>query len=178
MRARALPLRIGLPLLLAVAPLRAQGEFEDYFRAAASHFGVSASEVGILAEWDIQADEVPVVLFVARRAGVSTDALAALRRSGRSWADLASQYGVNAGHFHVTLDEATPLGPLSRAYGEYRVRASAGWPAIRLEDREIVLLVNLRFLAEELGRSPADVLGALERAGSGPAAFRLLVTGR
>jgi hypothetical protein len=178
MRVRALSLRIGLPLLLAAAPAQAQGGFDDYFQAAASHFGVPAAEVGILAEWGLDPGEIPVVLFLARRAGVSTDALAALRRSGRSWADLASQYNVHAGHLHVTLDEGIPLGPLTRAYGEYRARGSAGWPAIRLEDSEVVLLVNLRFLADELARPHADVLAALDRGGSAPAAFRILVSGR
>jgi hypothetical protein len=167
--------------LAALAPgLRAQGAGEGldaYYRAAAEHFGVAASEVRILAEWNLAPDEVPVVLFLSRRGGVSADAIAALRRSGKSWADLGTQYGVHAGQLHVSLDEGIDLGPLGRAYGEFRGRPSSGWASIRLEDREVVTLVNLRFLADALNRPHAQVLSALARAGSAPAAYQDLVRG-
>ena len=60
----------------------------DYFRSVARYFSLPASEVSILAEWEIAPDEVPVVLFVARRSGVSPEAVVALRDSGQSWASL------------------------------------------------------------------------------------------
>jgi hypothetical protein len=173
-------LTIGLLVLLA-PPARAQaggGALDGYYRAAAEHFGVGVAEVQILAKWNLPPDEVPVVLFMARRGGISADAVAALRGSGRSWADLGSRYGVHAGLIHVDLPDDTALGPLARAYGEYRGRSSAGWPSIRLEDREVVLLVNLRFLSEAVNRPAADVLGALARTSSAAEAYQALVRGQ
>ena len=176
MRPRTVSFAVAFLALFAPA-LTAQG-VDQYYRAAAEHFGVPASEVRIIAEWELPPGEVPVVLFLSRRGGISADAIAALRRNGRSWADLASQYGVHAGQLHVSLDDAVALGPLSRAYEQYRGRPSSGWPSIRLEDGEIVALVNIRFIADALNRPYADVLGALTRAGSAPDAYVLLVRGR
>lgn len=167
------PFSVGAPAL-AQSPAALEG----YYRAASEHFGVAVAEVQILAEWGLPSDEVPVVLFMARRGGISADAVAALRDSGRAWADLGSRYGVHAGLLHVELPDGAPLGPLARAYGEYRERGSAGWPSMRLEDREVVLLVNLRFLAEAVNRPPAEVLAALARAGSAADAYQSLVRGQ
>ena len=55
-------------------------------------------EVSILADWEIEADEVPVVLFVATRSGVSPEAVVALRDSGQSWGALTARgVGVHCG---------------------------------------------------------------------------------
>lgn len=176
-----IPRLIALVLLLLAAP-RAEAQsaatLEGYYRAASEHFGVAVAEVQILAEWGLPADEVPVVLFMARRGGISADAVAALRDSGRSWSDLGSRYGVHAGALHVELPEGAALGPLARAYGEYGARGSAGWPGIRLEDREVVLLVNLRFLSEAVNRPPAEVLAVLASAPSAADAYQSLVRGQ
>lgn len=176
--------RHPLPVLvlgfLALLPFRASaqaGGLDAYYRAAGEHFGVTEGEVQILSDWNLPPEEVPVVLFVARRGGVSADAVAALRRSGKSWADLGSRYGVHAGMLHVELDGAADLGLLAHAYDEYRQQPSSAWPGIRLDDPEIVALVNLRFLMEALRRSPEEVLAAMVRAGSAPDAYRLLVRG-
>lgn len=176
-----IPLMLALATLLAAAPpahAQSAAALEAYHRAASEHFGVAVAEVQILAEWGLPSDEVPVVLFMARRGGISADAVAALRGSGRNWADLGSRYGVHAGVLHVDLPEGAALGPLARAYGEYRDRGSAAWPGIRLEDREVVLLVNLRFLAEATNRQPAEVLAALASAGSAADAYQSLVRGQ
>lgn len=178
MRPRLVSLAPLSCLLLLPAALPAQDAgVEGYYRAAAEHFGVASSELEILAEWELQPGEVPVVLFIARRGGVSTDAVAALRGAGQSWADLGTRFGVHAGNLHVELPDGTAYGPLARAYGEFDGRPSSGWPSIRLEDREVVLLVNLRFLADAVNRPAADVLDALARSGSAPAAYAALVRG-
>ena len=42
-----------------------------YLRAVAEFFRVPASEMEIMRDWRLPADEIPVVLFLANRAGVS-----------------------------------------------------------------------------------------------------------
>lgn len=180
MRVTSVP--IAAALLLAASPQAAaaqagSGGLDTYYRAVGEYFGVGVSEVRILAEWRLPPGEIPVVLLVARRGGVSPDAVVALRRSGRAWADLASRYGVHAGQLHVGLSEGAALGPLERAYGEYESKPSSSWPGIRLDDAEFVALVNLRFLSDHLGRPAGPVLQALIRGGAPPEAYRLLVRG-
>jgi hypothetical protein len=168
-----LTLALGMALSMPDGALRAQGS-GPYLEAVAEHFGVSPDEVRILSGWGVQPDEIPVVLTIAAAAGVSTDAVLALRRSGRSWGDLATRYSFSAARLYVPLPEGRPLGALERIYGEYRSRPSTAWAGIDVQDTEMVGLVNLRFLAEFLGQPPAAVLDAWVRTGSGVAAFAAL----
>ena len=150
------------------------GVREAYFRAVAEHFEVPIGEVTILGDWELEPDEVPVVLFLSSRAGVSPDALIGLRQSGRPWREVASRFGLGVRTFHLPLPEDASLGPLGRAYGEFRGRPSHEWNQIELDDREIISLVNLRVLSEEVGVSPLRVLQSWEDAGSFVAGFASL----
>lgn len=149
----------ALVAVLAIAPaIRGQDVRDAYFRAVAEYFDLPASEISILGEWRMPADEIPVVLFLAHHAGVSPEAIVALRRSGRGWSDLASRYQVDAAQFYVPLPEGAPAGVLQSAYDRYRSVPTSGWSQVSLADRDIVALVNLRLLAQTLHAAPEDVL--------------------
>ena len=117
----------------------------------------SPEEVSILADWEIEPDEVPVVLFVARRSGVSPEAVVALRDSGRSWADLTGRYRVSASALHVPIRDDAPAGALSGAYERFRSTPVSDWSTLRLEDHEVVGLVNVRVISQVLGLSAEHV---------------------
>lgn len=157
--------RAGVALLLAVSWASAgaaQGVGEPstqaYLGAVAEFFEMPQNEVSILAEWRLPPDEIPVVIFVARRAGISPEALVALRESGRAWGDLTRRYRVDASHFHVPLPNAADPGPLAAAYEQFRSVPTARWREIALGDGDIVGLVNLRVLAQTLGQPPERIL--------------------
>ncbi|MGE0158749.1 MAG: hypothetical protein AB7T31_05005 [Gemmatimonadales bacterium] len=160
----------GLMVLAAAAATATAAEPQDvtgqraYFRAVASYFQVPESEIAILAHGgDIASDEIPVVIFVARRGGVSTEAVAALRESGRTWTELAQRFGVGANALHVPTRDAASAGVLSAAYQRYAATPMQQWPSMRLESDEIVALVNVRVLSQALGVEP-DVIA--RRSGS------------
>lgn len=161
--------RVGMILLVlatATTSVAAQegGEARQaYYGAIAEFFRVPASEISILGDWRLPPDEIPVVLFIAGRAGVSAEALAALRRSGSSWHDLAGRYQVSPGAFHLPLPDDAPAGRLEGAYARYREVPPALWSEIQLSDADVVALVNVRLLSGTLRRSVEDVL---RRAGS------------
>jgi hypothetical protein len=148
---------------------------EAYFRAVADHFEVEFEEVGIIGEWALAPDEVPVVLFLTRRAGVSPDALIGLRRSGRSWHDVAARFGVGPRDFHIPITGEGSLGPLDEVYQEFRSRSPRDWSQIRLADGDVVALVNLRFLCEQTGAPHLTVLSHFQEAGTFMAAYPLLL---
>jgi len=134
------------------------GATEAYFGAVAEYFVLPRSEVAILGEWNLPAEEIPVVLFLARRGGVSPEAVMALRRSGQGWAALAQRYRLGAGQFHVPLPESAPAGSLEGAYERFRSLPASRWREIELTDGDIVALVNLRLLSETLRRLPQQIL--------------------
>lgn len=148
---------------------------EAYFRAVGEYFGVPFQEVTIISGWELSPDEVPVVLFLAQKAGVSPDALIGARRGGRLWLDVAGRFGLDARAFHIPLSADADLGMLSRAYGEYRSRPPGEWSVIRLEDVEVVALANLRVLSERTGATPLAVLEARAQAGSFLSCYPILI---
>jgi hypothetical protein len=114
--------------------------------------------VAILASWELEPEEVPIVLFVAGRVGVSPDVVVDLRSGGMSWMAVVLRFGLDAGAFHLSLPPATPLGGLSRAYEKYRSSPAQEWKDLRLDDADLIALLNLRILSEQLGVDPAQVL--------------------
>lgn len=133
---------------------------EAYLGEVAEFFSLPAGEVDILSEWRLPPQEIPVVLFMARRAGVSAEALAQLRRAGRGWSELAERYHLDPTHFHVPLAEDAAAGPLDEAYGQYRALPASRWSEVRLSGNDILILVNVRVIAQSLKRSPEEVLTA------------------
>lgn len=148
---------------------------EAYFRGLGEYFDVPVQEVSIISEWELSADEVPVVLFLARTAAVSPDALIGTRRGGRPWSEVADRFGVGCGVFHLRFPPGADRGMLSRAYREFDSRPAPEWGQVRLEDPEIIALVNLRVLSDLADVSPAQVLRAREGAGSFVAAYPSLI---
>lgn len=144
-----------------------------YYRAVAGFFQIPESEIAILAHGgEVPAEEIPVVLFMARRGGVSAEAVVALRGSGRTWPDLAQRFGVGANALHVPLNDpgASTLGPL---YQRFAATPVDQWPTLRLEGGEIVTLVNVRVLSQALGVEPDQVA---RRAGTVPTFVDLYAT--
>jgi len=149
-----------LALALAASPIEAQdaGARQAYFRAVAGYFHLPPAEIAILGDWEIPPDDIPVVLFIAARAGVSPEALVALRGSGASWADLTRRYQINASQLHVPFSRPPSSGTLAAAYEQYGDRPVGQWGQISLGDEEIVALVNVRVLSTVLGMRPETVL--------------------
>jgi hypothetical protein len=143
-----------------IAP-EAQGQTSAeraYFRAVALFFEMPEGEIAILGNWDLPPDEIPVVLFMARRAVVSPEALVALRQSGRSWTDLAKRYGIGANALHVPLADPASAGVLASVYERFRDTPVAQWTSISLSSADIVALVNVRVLSQSLGVPPDDIM--------------------
>lgn len=165
--ARSMAVLIAFGLL--GAPLAAQEPDvarQDYFRAVAMFFNLPPNEIAILSDWKMPADEIPVVLFMARRAGVSPEALVALRDAGRGWSALAERYSVRAAAFHVPVADDAPTGRLEPAYELFRSTPVAEWGTLRLADQHIVGLVNVRVISQSL-RIPAErVLAETRQPGS------------
>jgi hypothetical protein len=129
-----------------------------YFRAVAGFFQVPEGEIAILGHGgEVPAEEIPVVLFMARRGGVSAEAVVALRGSGRSWPELAQRFGVGANALHVPLNNPAASGALAPLYQRFAATPVEQWPTLRLEGADIVALVNVRVLSQALGVEPDQV---------------------
>ena len=142
------------------------GAERAYRSVVASFFGLPEAEIAILGNWDLPADEIPVVLFVARRSGVSAEALVALRESGWSWPELAQRYRVGPQALHVPLQNQASAGALAPVYQRFSQMPVTDWPDIRLSSEDIVALVNVRVLSQALGLTPDEIMRRTGSAGS------------
>ena len=151
---------------MAAPEAKAQTSAERaYFRAVAKFFQMPEGEIAILGDWDLPPDEIPVVLFMARRAVVSPEALVALRQSGHSWTDLARRYDIGASALHVPLRDQSSAGALAAVYKQFSDTPVDQWGGITLSSSDIVTLVNVRVLSQALGVPPDDIM---RRTGTAP----------
>ena len=161
---RLLTLTAFVPLALPTAlqgqrPGAGGPDQAEFLRAVAEHFGTPQQEVAVLAQWRLDMAEIPVVLFVADRAGVSPDVVISQRRRGEGWMAIAHGYSVHAGDFHIPIDG--DAGILAGAYERFGARAASEWQEVTLSDVEVVALVNVRFLSRHLELRPDEVVGEL-----------------
>lgn len=176
-RSRALGAWVAVTFAACLAlPATAQQNADAvYFSAVAEYFDLPASEVEILRDWRLQVEDIPVVLFVAGRTGVSPEALAQLRRGGRMWPDLIRQYGLDASHFHVPVADVARAFALRSVYEEFDRLEPSRWREVRLSDQDVIVLVNVRMAAETLRVPPDRILEAHQSTPSFVALYARLV---
>lgn len=121
---------------------------ESGFSFSISNFyKVPEKEVIIIKERGIPEEELPVVYFIARKARVKPATIIDLRLKGLSWMDISLKYGITADVYYVPVNvEVGP--PFGKAYGHYKKYPKHKWKEIRLDDEDIVNLVNLKFISE------------------------------
>ena len=150
---------IAVGLLAHGAEAQDRPSTEDaYFRAVAEFFRLPASEISIMRDSALPAHEIPAVLFIAERAGVSPEALDALRRAGDGWGDLARRYGVGGEALHLPISDSADAGRLEAAHRQFRSLPLENWSEIVLTGDDVIALVNVRLLSQTLGVPPAEIL--------------------
>ena len=137
------------------------GRVRSFTLAVGEHYRVAPSVVvDLRSRYRLLDDELPVVFFLAARAHVAPQAVIDLRLGKRSWFAIALHFGLSPEIFFVPVGLETIGPPYGKAYGYYRKHGRAGdWRQLTLADREVMDLVNLRFLSEYHGVSPDVIIG-------------------
>lgn len=161
---------IGLILVAGMAPAWAgqvnfggsisDGKLRSFYLSVSNYYRVPEPQLLSLRErYRLREDELPVVLFLAARARVEPSVIMGLRMRGRSWLDISFHFGLNPDIFYVPVRIARIGPPYGNAYGYFRkYRPNKQWRKIVLTDREVVDLVNLRFMSEYHRMTPEAVM--------------------
>ncbi len=128
-----------------------------YMRAVGREHRVAGRELEVLEAWVHHPTELPVLLFLADRAGVPADVIGSLRHSGQSWQRIALRFDLGPATFRVPVGSGEASGVLARPLREF-ARPAGQWHQIAMTDHEIVALVNLRLLSHQLGTTPEVLL--------------------
>ncbi len=136
------------------------GRLREFYLALGDYYRVPPQQVvEIRNHYRYPDEELPVVYFLASRAHVEPAVIINLRIRKMSWLDIAFHYGLTPDIFFVPLPAERIGPPYGNAYGHYRKYGpSRNWRKITLADREVVDLVNLRFMSEHYGMDPEEVI--------------------
>jgi hypothetical protein len=129
---------------------------KGFYLAIGETYRVSEKEVVTIHDRRVPDDELPVVFFIARRAGVPARTVAEFRLEGKPWIEVALHFGLGADAFYVEYNDV-PKGPYGHAYGYYRNHPRKEWRTLRLDDAAVIDLVNLRFVVDRYRCTPDDV---------------------
>jgi hypothetical protein len=130
---------------------------KEFHLSVGSHYGIARVEVEKVRRRSLPDDDVAVVLFIAKRAGMAPIKIADLRLKGLSWMDITLKFGLTAEIYHVAF-QADPGPPYGKAYGYYKNTPRKKWGKISLADVDIINLVNLKVLVEQHGVAPTKLL--------------------
>lgn len=128
-----------------------------FYLSVGEYYRVPEREVILIHERNIADEELPVVFFIAGRAGVEPGVIVNLRLGGMSWYDISIRYRIYPEAYYIPLS-VKPGPPYGKAYGYYKNKPRKEWRKIKLSDNDIVNLVNLRFISEHYKYPPEIIV--------------------
>ncbi|HEX2896452.1 MAG TPA: hypothetical protein VHP63_00185 [candidate division Zixibacteria bacterium] len=129
----------------------------SFYLSVGEQYRVPEKEVIVIREKKVSDDELPVVFLIARRASVQPVAVVNLRLAGKSWMDITLHFGLSPAIYYVAF-EKDPGPPYGKAWGYYKKHKKEEWKSIRLGDSDIVNFVNVKFMCDRYGYTPAQVI--------------------
>ncbi|SYZ74369.1 conserved exported hypothetical protein [Candidatus Zixiibacteriota bacterium] len=133
----------------------------SFYLAIGSFYHVPEREVVAVRDKDIPDDQLPVVFFIARRAHVDPDLVIKLRLGGKSWLEITHYYKLSPEIYYIDAGDISGP-PYGKAFGYFRNHPRSEWREARLDDDDIINLVNLRFLSSHYKRTPAEIIRSRE----------------
>ncbi len=132
-------------------------EESGFIFSISNFYKVPEREVIIIKNRGIPEEELPVVFFIASKAKVKPQTIIDLRLKGLSWMDISIKFGLTADAYYVPIKgEVGP--PFGKAYGHFKKHHKHKWKEIRLDDDDIINLVNLKFISEYHGIEPDIII--------------------
>jgi uncharacterized membrane protein YgcG len=144
-----------LVLMMAFAPKARAIDADDlknFYRAVGAYFKLTDDDVHRYSATGISNDDLPVVLIIAQRANIPPDRVIEMRRSGKSWNDITTHFGLNPEIFYVKVNQPPSGPPYGNAYGYYKNKKGA------MNDDDYVNMANLKFLSEHYGYQPDEII--------------------
>lgn len=132
---------------------------DNYYRSLANYYRVPDKDVYFVRDRGIPNEELPVIFYLASLAGVAPSLVAdEYRRPGITLYDLTRAFGLYPDIYHYPIKTRVDGPPYGKAYGYYKNKPKNQWKDIKLNNSDIINLVNLRFISESRGVDPDDII--------------------
>jgi hypothetical protein len=129
-----------------------------FFLVVGDYYRVPQKEIIIIRERGIPPYEIPVVLFIAKRAHVAPEIITVLRLRDNAWLHTTLRFGLGPEIFYFPVGGVVRDPPYGRAYGYYKHKPKKEWKTILLRDDDIINLVNLKLMSEHYGYPPEKII--------------------
>jgi hypothetical protein len=135
---------------------------KGFYLSIGDYYKVPQKEVLIIKEKRIPDEEIPVVLFLAKKAQVTPKTIIDLRIGGKTWMEISIHFGLSPEIFYVPVKEVKGP-PYGKAYGHFKKRSKKDWKSVTLGDDDVINLVNLKFTSEYYSFSPEEIIRMREK---------------
>jgi len=129
-----------------------------FFLAVRDYYRIPQWEVILIRQRGIPPYEIPVVLFIAKRAHVAPEIIMDFRLRDNAWLYTTLRFGLGPEIFYVPVGVVVRDPPYSRVYRYYNHKPRRKWKTIVLRDDDIVNLVNLKLMSEHHGYPPEKIM--------------------
>lgn len=130
----------------------------EFFLAVGDYYRIPQAEVINIRGRGVPPYEIPVVLFIAKRAHVTPEMIMDFRLRDNTWLYTALRFGFGAEIFYVPVRMVPKDSLFAKAYESYKHKPKKEWRAIVLSDDDIVNLVNLKMMSEHYGYPPEKII--------------------
>jgi hypothetical protein len=127
----------------------------SFYLGLSEYNQVPEGQVIAIRRFGIPDEELPVVFFLARNAGVPPRVIVKLRLRGLSWMQIVRRFRLNPEIFYVAVNGPVHYGYYENIYGFHR---RGGWRRVMLTDADIINMVNLRFMSEHYHYRPEEIM--------------------
>jgi hypothetical protein len=134
-----------------------EAEVRDFYTAVSEYYRIPEREIMVVHEQHVSDEEIPVLLFIARKARVPYAGVLNLRMNGKSWMEITRYYRLDPDIYRFQVKKAARRN-YGRGFGFYRNHGESDWKGEQLGDDEIVNLVNLRFMTRRYGYAPERIM--------------------
>ncbi len=132
---------------------------KGFYFAVGDYYRVPHREIVLIRERRIPDYEMPVILFLAQRARVTPAVIVDLRLGGMTWLGITLHFGLSPEIYYVPVRDVRVYGPpYGKAYGYYKNKPRKEWKKIRLDDDDVINLVNLKFLSSYYNYKPETII--------------------
>lgn len=153
---------LGLTLLtlalLVIPAAQAEDLTLNYIMSVGDFYKFDYEQVNELLDSDITIEELPVVCFIAQRAGVAPKEVVEARAVGQSWQAVTSEFNLNATDYYVIIHGEYTSREFRIAFDKFHSRLDYDWKNVVLDDADIINLVNLRFIYQHHDFSPFRIM--------------------